>query len=86
MQSGHAFHEPIDCINVEFSIRNYNKKKITDAFIRPFQTTIKINYKILKKDRGKLLGSGRGGGHVSEVVPPSSAALARLFASSCLAK
>jgi hypothetical protein len=67
-------------------MRNYNKKKIADALIRPFQTTIIMNCKISKKDKGKLSGSRHGGGHVSEVVPPSSATLACLFTSFYLAK
>jgi hypothetical protein len=72
-------------INVEFIIGNYNKK-ITDALIRLFQTTITMNCTISKKDGGKLPSSGRGGSHVSEVIPPSTATLAYMFASFCLAK
>jgi hypothetical protein len=45
-----------------------------------------MNYKILKNDEGKLPSGERGGGHVSEVVPPRSASLAHLFTSSYLAK
>jgi hypothetical protein len=83
MQSVHAFSKPI---NVKVINENCNKKKITNALIRPFQTTITMNCKISKKDEGKLPGSGHGGGHVSEVVPPNSAALARLFTFSYFAK
>jgi hypothetical protein len=34
---GHAFLKSVDCINVEFINGNYNKKKITNALIRPFK-------------------------------------------------
>jgi hypothetical protein len=62
---------------------NYNKKNITNTSIRPFQTTIAMNCKISVLRRSEIPDDDHGGGHVSEVVPPSSASLARLSASSC---
>jgi hypothetical protein len=55
MQYVHAFSKPINCINVKVINENCNKKKITNALIRPFQTTITMNCKISKKDEGNYL-------------------------------
>jgi hypothetical protein len=62
---------------------NYNKKNITNAPVRPFQTTIAINCKISVLRRSEIPDGDHGDGHVSEVVPPSSASLARMSAFSC---
>jgi hypothetical protein len=40
--------------------------------------------RLQKNCEGKVPGGDHDGGHVSKVVPPRSASLARLFASSCL--
>jgi hypothetical protein len=64
---------------------NYNKKNITNAPVRPFQTTIAMNYKISVLRRSEIPNGNRGSGHVSKVIPPSSASLACLSASSCTA-
>jgi hypothetical protein len=51
IKSGHGFLKPVDWINVEFINKNYSKKNITNATVRPFQATIIINCKILEKWR-----------------------------------
>jgi hypothetical protein len=62
---------------------NYNKKNITNVLERPFQITIAMNCKIYVLRRSEIPDGDHGSGHVSKVVPPSSASLAHLFASSC---
>jgi hypothetical protein len=81
--TGYGFLIPIDWINVVLINANYNKKNIINTPVRLFQTTIAMNYKISVLRQSEIPDGDRGGGHVSEVVPPSSASLARLFASSC---
>jgi hypothetical protein len=61
---------------------NYNMKNITNAPVTPFQTTIVMNCKIYVLRWSEIPDGDRGGGLVSEVVPPASASLACLFASS----
>jgi hypothetical protein len=53
-KSSHAFRKPVKCINVELIIRNYSRKKITNALIRPFQT-IAIICQIYKRKEGNYL-------------------------------
>jgi hypothetical protein len=54
MKSVHAFFKPFECINVELIIRNYSKKKITNALIRPFET-IAITCQIYEGKEGNYL-------------------------------
>jgi hypothetical protein len=54
MKSAHAFHKPVKCINVEFIIRNYSNKNITNALIILFQT-IATTCQIYKGKEGNYL-------------------------------
>jgi hypothetical protein len=82
MQSRHGFRKSVNCINVVIINGNYKKKNKTKPLVRVSNKYYNELQAFVNTTKEKLPSGDRGGGQVSDVIPPASASLARLFTSS----